>query len=70
MGRHRVKDMLRRDALRRQKREAEIETRPEEIIRGIGEVMFGVTLTDAQVRTAQSRGGDMGAIKYALDTTC
>lgn len=62
------KDTLRRGELRAQKRSSDIRVVPEEIVRNLGEVMFGVTLTDAQVFCAQSRGGDIGAVKYALDT--
>ena len=65
---YRFNDTLRRGELRAQKRSSDIRVVPEEIVRNLGEVMFGVTLTDAQVFCAQSRGGDIGAVKYALDT--
>lgn len=66
---YRFKDTLRRGELRNQKRQNGcIRVVPAEIVRNLGEVMFGVTLTDAQVFCAQSRGGDIGAVKYALDT--
>jgi hypothetical protein len=63
----RFKDSLRRGELRAQKRQGTIKVVPEEFIRCIAETSFGVVLTDAQVRCAQSRGGDEGAVKYAID---
>ena len=65
---YRFKDTLRRGELRAQKRSSGIRVVPEELVRALAENCFGVSLTDAQVLCAQSRGGDIGAVKYALDT--